>query len=355
MLDTPSIRWRWLLLAVATALFVLLPAPSSSAMAVPTGSAAPKLWALEVRSDATVAAQHLSTVGAYGINAIVADPTQLSDSQLSQARDAAQSTGLIYIQPGDLDSGAAAVAVQTARRLCPPDRPQWSYCSVITRRVSSALAVAGASAADLVILRVSSPWDIPPASVLPVGGAHIIALTRLSAPADTIAWTNAIDTASASTAYDLGVAPTGAGVNQTLSSYLTLLSAELGPPPPAPDVTPPSVPAGLVVQDRTRTSVAIAWQPSTDSQSGVAGYHTFLNGSPAGDTTATGTTFLGLTCGTSYTLAVSAFDAAGNSSSPAAVSAATLACPDTTAPSVPVLNPPMPGLTSIALSWSAST
>ena len=206
----------------------------SSATTAPAGTAAPKLWALEVRSDATVAAQHLSTVGAYGINAIVADPTQLSDSQLAQARESAQSTGLFYIEPGNLDTGTAAVAVQIARELCPPGRPQWSFCPVITRRLSSALAVAGASAADMVILRVSSPWDIPPASVLAGTGTRIIVLVRMTGapgpPFDTFTWTSAIDTAAASQSYDLGVLPTGAGVNQTLTSYLTLLSSELGPP-----------------------------------------------------------------------------------------------------------------------------
>ena len=96
----------------------------------------------------------------------------------------------------------------------------------------------------------------------------------------------------------------------------------------------PSVPAGLTVGTRTTTSVALSWSASSDNV-GVTGYGVYSNGTLAGSPTSTSYTLSGLTCGTSYTVAVDAVDAAGNRSAKATVTAATSACPDTTAPSVP--------------------
>ena len=61
------------------------------------------------------------------------------------------------------------------------------------------------------------------------------------------------------------------------------------------------------------TSISLLWSASLDNF-GVAGYELFLNGNKVGTTTATSYTFASLSCGTSYTLAVNAFDSAGNRS-----------------------------------------
>ena len=67
-------------------------------------------------------------------------------------------------------------------------------------------------------------------------------------------------------------------------------------------------------------------------------------------------TFTGLTCDTNYTLAVDAYDAAGNHSAQATTAIATSACPDTTPPSTPTgLATSAVGQTSLTLSWTAST
>jgi chitodextrinase len=64
----------------------------------------------------------------------------------------------------------------------------------------------------------------------------------------------------------------------------------------------------------------------------------------------------GLACGTTYTVAVDAFDAAGNHSAKASLSTSTSACADTMAPSTPTgLATSAVGQTSITLSWTAST
>jgi chitodextrinase len=85
------------------------------------------------------------------------------------------------------------------------------------------------------------------------------------------------------------------------------------------DTTPPTAPANLHVTAHTSTSVALAWNASTDNV-GVTGYRV-LQVSGSGSTqvgTATGTSFTvsGLTPSTAYTFDVVALDAAGGVSQP---------------------------------------
>jgi chitodextrinase len=92
------------------------------------------------------------------------------------------------------------------------------------------------------------------------------------------------------------------------------------------DTTPPTAPANLHVTAHTSTSVALAWNASTDNV-GVTGYRV-LQVSGSGSTqvgTATGTSFTvtGLTPSTAYTFDVVALDAAGGVSQPSNQVAAT--------------------------------
>ena len=102
------------------------------------------------------------------------------------------------------------------------------------------------------------------------------------------------------------------------------------PPPPSGDTTPPTEPAPLTVSPSGTTGLALTWAASTDDV-GVLGYHVYLGGSRVGSTPATSYTVSGLACGTTYGLAVEAYDAAGNVSPRAVASATTGAC---SAPSV---------------------
>jgi len=63
----------------------------------------------------------------------------------------------------------------------------------------------------------------------------------------------------------------------------------------------------------TATSITLAWNAATDNV-GVAGYRLYRGTSVAGTTTTTRYTYTGLLCGTNYTLALEAYDAAGNRS-----------------------------------------
>ena len=88
----------------------------------------------------------------------------------------------------------------------------------------------------------------------------------------------------------------------------------------------------------------------------MTGYRLFLNGTQVGTSSSTSYSFTGLTCGTSYTLGVAAYDASGNVSTTATLSQATSSCPDTQPPSTPAgLAASSVTQTSVKLSWNAST
>ena len=89
--------------------------------------------------------------------------------------------------------------------------------------------------------------------------------------------------------------------------------------------TAPTAPTGLTKTAATVSSVSLSWTASTDNV-GVAGYSLTRNGVAAGTTATRTTTFTGLACGTTYTLGVAAYDAAGNTSSRTTLSGATSAC-----------------------------
>ena len=139
-------------------------------------------------------------------------------------------------------------------------------------------------------------------------------------------------------------------------------------PPPGNDTQPPSFPSGLSATGTSPTSLGVSWHASVDNY-GVAGYDVFLNGAKLGKTQVTTMTLGGLSCGTTYTVGVDAFDASGNTSGVATASAATQSCSqppppppppptggDTQAPTVPGgLGTANVTQTSVDLSWSASS
>src|SRR6185312_5428181 len=113
----------------------------------------------------------------------------------------------------------------------------------------------------------------------------------------------------------------------------TDMTTPIGAAAPA-DTQAPSVPAGLAAGTATQTSIPFSWTASSDNV-GVTGYGTYRNGTSLGTTGSTSSSLIGLACGTSYTIAVDAVDAAGNRSAKASIVASSAACSDTQAPSVP--------------------
>ena len=97
----------------------------------------------------------------------------------------------------------------------------------------------------------------------------------------------------------------------TAAASRSLTTATSACPPPT-DTQAPSVPQGMAFSGTTtQTTVALAWNASTDNV-GVAGYRLFRNDVSVATVATPGYTYTGLTCGTSYTLAIEAYDAAGN-------------------------------------------
>jgi endoglucanase len=115
----------------------------------------------------------------------------------------------------------------------------------------------------------------------------------------------------------------------------------------ASDTTPPSTPGTPSKSSSTLTSLTASWTASTDNV-GVTSYNYYSNGSLAGSTASTSATLSGLTCGTSYTIAIEAVDAAGNKSPQSSASLSTNTC-DTTAPTVSVTAP------ASGVTWSGAT
>lgn len=78
-----------------------------------------------------------------------------------------------------------------------------------------------------------------------------------------------------------------------------------------PDVTPPSVPTGLVSSLITTTGFKVTWSASTDAV-GVTGYQVRIGTNTPIDVTSLFYSFTGLTESTTYSVTVRAKDAAGN-------------------------------------------
>jgi fibronectin type III domain protein len=122
---------------------------------------------------------------------------------------------------------------------------------------------------------------------------------------------------------------------------------------PAPDTTPPVVPAAPVASGIYPTAFTLDWSATTDSV-GVAGYGLYRNGTLLTTTTLLTYFDQNLTPGETYSYNLLAFDASGNVSGPSAP--LTVETTDTTPPSVPTnLTATKVTPTSISLSWSPST
>jgi chitodextrinase len=157
--------------------------------------------------------------------------------------------------------------------------------------------------------------------------------------------------------YTLAVDAADAAGNRSARSTITASTAAC---PPPNDTQPPAVPNGMRTTGITQSSVSLAWNATTDNV-GVAGYNLYKDGAKVASTQSTSYTFGGLSCGSDYTLALTAYDAAGNESDGryATTVETTSACtpaPDTQAPTAPgSFAKTTATTTSINVSWSASS
>ncbi len=129
----------------------------------------------------------------------------------------------------------------------------------------------------------------------------------------------------------------------------------------AGDHSAPSQPQNLKVLAVTQTSVTLTWDASTDDIA-VAGYNVWVWPSalkrPTKPKTTLVTTYVatGLSCGQSYKVRLTAYDARGNESVDTKALVSTAPCVDTQAPSAPTgLQQIAAGQTSATLSWSKAS
>jgi chitodextrinase len=129
---------------------------------------------------------------------------------------------------------------------------------------------------------------------------------------------------SCGTSYTLGADAYDAAGN-TSGRTTVIASTRSCNSQPLLDDQPPMTPTGLNVSGTTTTAISLGWNASPDNV-GVAGYDLFRNNTRVGSSAGTSYSFTGLTCGTSYTLGVDEYDAAGNVSGLASITAATSSC-----------------------------
>jgi chitodextrinase len=125
-------------------------------------------------------------------------------------------------------------------------------------------------------------------------------------------------------------------------------------PPPAPDTDPPTQPGSFKATALDASRIALSWTASSDNI-GVSGYRVFRGATLVGTVTGTSFTDTGLSPATSYSYQVLAFDAAGNTSTPANASATTMTV-DATPPSAPSnLTGTVGKGKKVTLTWNPST
>jgi hypothetical protein len=121
------------------------------------------------------------------------------------------------------------------------------------------------------------------------------------------------------TARELTLVVTDAGDN-TNYDHADWASARLECAAATPSTLP--APTGLVQSSRSQTSAAFSWTAVT----AATGYGVYRDGAKLQDVTAASFTLSGLSCGTTFTFAVDAFDASGARSSKSSLAASTSAC-----------------------------
>ncbi len=125
-------------------------------------------------------------------------------------------------------------------------------------------------------------------------------------------------TAASNGSHSLTAVARDAAGNRTTSAAVTVTVNNT----PTADTTAPSVPSGLSAIAASSSQLNLTWNASTDNVA-VAGYKIFRGGSQIATSSTTSYSDTGLSPSTSYSYAVAAYDAAGNTSVQSANATAT--------------------------------
>ena len=168
-----------------------------------------------------------------------------------------------------------------------------------------------------------APFDAFSSGANPANGVSV----RITPALSTRSQSKLVDTTPATATHGDAALPIGASFTDPLSGYtITTVSVVGGvaevDASRAADLTPPSTPGNLNATPQSWSSIQLTWNASTDNR-GVAGYRIKRDGVQIATTAALSYTDGGRTASTTYAYEVSAYDAAGNSSTPATDSATT--------------------------------
>lgn len=198
----------------------------------------------------------------------------------------------------------------------------------------------------------SSPFTLQAVST---GGSGTVKIARATT-GTTVTGAQLVGTVTF-TAIGTGSTPVNFAASSALvraSDTVNVLTIMTGATYTIADTTAPSTPTGLAAPTKTDTSISLSWTASTDNV-GVTSYQILRNGAQVGTSATPGFTDTGLTPNTSYSYTVKALDAAGNAST-ASTALVTSSLPDTTKPSTPgTPTAPSKTVTTINLTWTAST
>ncbi len=189
-----------------------------------------------------------------------------------------------------------------------------------------------------------------------VAGYRILVSGAVVATVQTTSYTYTPALLVCGASYQIGVQAYDATGNLAPVSVGVVQAAGCG------DSTPPTAPSHLRAKSVSQTGVSLEWQASTDNIRVVS--YDVGAGKTAGSTTETSYNALGLECGKSYTVTVTALDAAGNRSAPTSLIVSTALCPTTastgtTGDTKPPTSPSnilssSAAADSITLAWTAS-
>jgi hypothetical protein len=179
--------------------------------------------------------------------------------------------------------------------------------------VSMTAPASGATVSGTVSVTANASDNVGVASVqFQLDGANFGSLDTASPYS--VSWNT---TTSSNGAHTLRAIAKDAAGNSTTSANVSLTVSN-----GAADTTTPSVPGSLKATAASSSQINLTWTASTDNV-GVTGYNVFRGGSKIGSSPSASFQDGGLAASTSFTYAVSAFDAAGNNSAQSAGASAT--------------------------------
>jgi chitodextrinase len=314
------------------------PSPDTTPPSTPSGLAASNVTASGLSLSWNASTDNTGVTGydVYRNGTKVASGSSTSATQTGLTCGTAYAFGVVARDAAGNSSPTAQLNAATAACAAPPPAPDTTPPSQ-----PSNFRITGATATS-----IDLGWN---GSTDNVGVAGYRIYRNGVAGATTTQTSTTVSGLTCGTAYTFEVDAYDAAGNRSPKSTM------VGSTSACADTQAPSAPGNVSASSRTASSIALGWSASTDNV-GVVGYGLYRNGTQLGTSTTPSGIFSGLACNTNYTLAVDAYDAAGNRSGKTTTMVATTACPDTTPPSTPSgLSASNVSQTGLTLNWSAST